>query len=59
MNTEQKLSRRPWWMINGAREPLGDVNTDYLDGERFRWGMTEEKETERKETNTLNESIPK
>jgi hypothetical protein len=33
-------------MINGAREPMGDINKDYLDSERFRWKAEEVAESE-------------
>ena len=43
-NDKQKTPTRPWWMINGAREPMGDVNHDWLDSERYRWAMVEVRE---------------
>ena len=48
-DAQKKLSRRPWWMINGLREPMGDIDRDHLVAERLRWApvAVDEPEEER------------
>lgn len=41
-----KKGLRPWWMINGAREPMGDIHHDRLWPE---WKRDLGDETENKE----------
>lgn len=36
MNDKHNSNERPWWMVEGAPEPLGDVNQDRLFNEWIR-----------------------
>jgi len=35
METKDQKQQRPWWMVNGVTEPLGDVGQDRLFLERI------------------------